>query len=84
MKASKIRTYRKQLKQQRENPSPDLVVCTKLYFMNLLNNAGPNDKPVTFSTYYNASRSCPALYTLCEKLTHTERNLLIKRIENLL
>lgn len=63
---------------------PHDVAFNKLYFVNLLNKAGVQDKPVIFKSYFEAAKACPSLANICEKLTNSELQNLINRIENIL
>ncbi len=64
--------------------SPNQIAATKLYFMNLLNQAGASDKPIIFEDYYSAQQACPGLSKICERLTVQQVGNLIDRIENIL
>lgn len=71
-------------KSKADNIPPQDVAFNKLYFINLLNKAGVNDKPTIFKDYFTAAKSCPSLAKICDKLTNSELQNLINRIEDIL
>lgn len=69
---------------RKDDLTPSDAAITRLYFMNMLNNAGVNNTPIKFKDYHSASKACPGLAKICDKLTAKDVMQLIDRIENIL